>query len=49
MDRPEPAVDRKPDHNAARRAPNVAAGASDSGLVSDAYRIFEGPGSRLLN
>ena len=49
MDRPEPAADRKPDHNAARRAPNVAAGAAESGLVSDAYRIFEGPGSRLLN
>jgi DNA polymerase III gamma/tau subunit len=49
MNRPEPVEDRKPDHNAARRAPNVAAGAAESGLVSDAYRIFEGPGSRLLN
>jgi DNA polymerase III subunit gamma/tau len=48
LDRTEPAVDRKPDHTAARRAPNVA-GAAESGLVSDAYRIFEGPGSRLLN
>jgi DNA polymerase III gamma/tau subunit len=47
--RDEPPVDRKPDYAAARKAPNVASGAGDSGFVSDAYRIFEGPGSRLLN